>query len=60
MNNVHHAFADALRWIAPPPPDDEAQRVAADIELNRLKNSGELQRREEARALEEQIKWGDT
>jgi hypothetical protein len=58
MNNVHPAFALAL-WFAPPPPADEARRVAADIELNRLKNSGELQRREEARALEEQIKWGD-
>lgn len=57
MNNVHPAFAPAL-WFAPP-PEDEDQRVAADIEINRMKNSGELRQREDSRALEEQIKWGE-
>lgn len=58
MNNVHPAFAPAL-WFAPPPTDDEDQRIEADIEINRMKNSGELRQRDDARALEEQIKWGD-
>lgn len=38
---------------------DEAQRVAADHAINDLKNSGELRRREDARALRDQIERGD-
>lgn len=37
---------------------DEAQRAAADIAYNEAKNSGELRRQEDARALEIQIKEG--
>lgn len=58
MNNVPDAIARSM-WFAPPPTDDESQRIEADIEINRMKNSGELRQREDARALEEQIKWGD-
>lgn len=37
----------------------EAQAIRADLAYNELKNSGELRRREDARALSEQQKWSD-
>jgi hypothetical protein len=36
----------------------EAQAVRADLHINRLKSGGELRRREDARALADQIQWG--
>ncbi len=36
----------------------EAAAVRADLRINALKNSGELRRREDARALADQIQWG--
>lgn len=43
----------------PEPIDEgtEADRVAADLAYNRLKDTGELQRRETDRALAEQVRW---
>lgn len=38
-----------------PPPGDEAQRIAADLAYNQLKNTGGLQRAEADRALQLQI-----
>lgn len=35
----------------------EEQRIAADLAYNRMKNSGELQRRESDRAIDEQFRW---
>lgn len=40
------------------PDADESQRVAADQAINDLKASGELRRREDARALRYQIERG--
>lgn len=35
----------------------EAERIAADLAYQRLKDSGELHRMEAERALAEQVKW---
>lgn len=35
----------------------EQQRIAADLHINALKNSGALQRMEADRAMAEQLKW---
>jgi hypothetical protein len=50
-------FALALAPFAP--PDSEVQRIAADLRINDMKNSGELRQREIDRALADQIKWGE-
>lgn len=36
----------------------EAAAVRADLRINELKNSGELRKREDARALADQLQWG--
>lgn len=38
---------------------EEAQRAAADLAYNELKNSGELRRLDDARAMALQLQWGD-
>ncbi len=37
--------------------DTEAERIAADLAYQRLKDSGQLRRDEDHRALVEQVKW---
>jgi hypothetical protein len=37
----------------------ESQAVRADLAYNNLKNTGELRRREDARALADQIQWSE-
>lgn len=56
------AIAQALAPFAPPASTihqdaQEAQAIRADLAYNDLKNIGELRRREDERALAEQIKW---
>ena len=59
---IPDALAIALAPFAPPDSairaqGEEAERIRADLRISELKNSGELRRREAARALAEQIKW---
>ena len=56
------ALAQALAPFAPASSSvhedaREAAAVCADLRINDLKNTGELRRREDERALAEQIKW---
>lgn len=56
------AIAQALAPFAPPASTihqdaQEAQAIRADLAYNDLKNTGELRRREDERALADQIKW---
>jgi hypothetical protein len=39
---------------------EEARRAAADIAINRMKNSGEMQRLETDRTVREEQKWGES
>jgi hypothetical protein len=54
---IDPVMAAALAPFAP--LDSEVHRIAADLDYMRLKNSGELRRREDHRALVEQVKHGD-
>lgn len=45
----------ALRLQGTVSASEEADRIAADLAINRLKNSGDLHRREALRALQDQI-----
>jgi hypothetical protein len=36
----------------------ESHRIAADLAIDKLKNSGELRRRDDARAMALQLQWG--
>jgi len=61
MQRIPDALAIALAPFAPPDSNicrqaDEAAR-RADLAYMEMKNSGELRRRDDARALAEQIKW---
>jgi len=63
MQRIPDALAVALAPFAPPDSDirrqaDEAAR-RADLAYMEMKNSGELRRRDDARALAEQLKWGE-
>ena len=56
------AIAQALAPFAPAASTvhqdaREAQAIRADLAYNDLKNTGELRRREDERALADQIKW---
>ncbi|MDO9252591.1 MAG: hypothetical protein Q7U48_13710 [Hydrogenophaga sp.] len=48
-------MAAALAPFAP--PGSEVHRIAADLEYMRLKDSGELRRRDDQRALDLQTQW---
>lgn len=53
------ALAQALAPFAPPQSSvHEDAAIRADLRINDLKNSGELRRREDARALADQVQWG--
>lgn len=59
---MHPAIAIALAPFAPPQSTvhdeaEEAKRLAADAEINRMKNDGTLRQRDDARALADQLKW---
>ncbi len=57
--HIHPALAQALAPFAPPQSSvHEDAAIRADLHINDLKNSGELRRREDARALADQIQWG--
>lgn len=61
MQRIPDALAIALAPFAPLDSDirrqaDEAER-RADLAYMEMKNSGELRRRDDARALAEQLKW---
>ena len=56
------AIAQALAPFAPAASTihqdaQEARAIRADLAYNDLKNTGELRRREDERALADQIKW---
>ncbi len=61
--SINPTMALALAAFAPPgsevreAAEQERDRIAADLRINELKNSGELRRRDDARALDEQVKW---
>lgn len=62
--SLNPTIALALAPFAPPASTvhqdaQGAQAIRADLAYNELKNSGELRRREDARALAEQQKWSD-
>ena len=62
--HIPAALAQALAPFAPASSSvhedaREAAAVRADLRINELKNSGELRRREDARALAEQIERGE-
>lgn len=57
------AIAQALAPFAPAASTvhqdaQEAQAIRADLAYNDRKNTGELRRQEDARALADQIQWG--
>lgn len=53
------ALAQALAPFAPAGSSvHEDAAIRADLRINDLKNSGELRRREDARALADQVQWG--
>lgn len=61
--HIPSALAQALAPFAPASSSvhedaREAAAVRADLRINDLKNSGELRRREDARALADQVQWG--
>lgn len=63
MQRIPDALAIALAPFAPRSSfviqqAEEALRKQADLRIDEMKNSGELRRRDDARALAEQIKWG--
>lgn len=57
--HIPSALAQALAPFAPPQSSvHEDAAIRADLAYNDLKNSGELRRREDARALADQVQWG--
>lgn len=57
--HIPSALAQALAPFAPASSSvHEDAAIRADLAYNDLKNSGELRRREDARALADQVQWG--
>jgi hypothetical protein len=57
--NLHPVFQQLLKPFTPPYPYTEEQRAQADLAINRMKRSGELQDREAWRTHCEELKHGD-